>query len=68
MAGIVASPVAVGDGVYFGAKDGVFYALDRSTGELLWDRDLGAPIQAPPIYAAGRLLVQTADGRVHAIE
>ena len=62
------APVIVGQGVYFGADDGFLYALDRTHGELLWKLSLGAPIHAAPVFASGRLYVQTTDGRLHAIE
>ncbi|HEX4145718.1 MAG TPA: PQQ-binding-like beta-propeller repeat protein [Pirellulales bacterium] len=41
-----ASPLPVGNRVYASAYDGMAYALDRSTGAVLWKHDFGA--DAPP--------------------
>ena len=41
---IECSPVLTGDVVIVGASDGVFYAVDRRTGNLLWRHRTGAPI------------------------
>jgi len=54
--------------LYFGAKDGFFYALDRSNGRLLWRLSLSAPIEVSPVFAQGRFYVRTSDGRLHVIE
>jgi outer membrane protein assembly factor BamB len=37
--------------VYFAARDGNCYGLDRHEGKLLWKRDLGSPIVASPFLA-----------------
>ena len=66
--GIVSSPVILGDTVYFGARDGILYALNRADGAPVWTLDLGEPVELPPAYAEGRLYVRTADGRLHAVE
>jgi outer membrane protein assembly factor BamB len=60
--------VVLGERVYFGARDGFLYALDRSSGQAAWRLSLGAPIEVSPVFAADRLYVRTADGRLHAIE
>lgn len=41
---IECSPVLTGDVVIVGASDGVFYAVDRRNGTLLWRHRTGAPI------------------------
>lgn len=41
---IECSPVLTGDVVIVGASDGVFYAVDRRNGTLLWRHQTGAPI------------------------
>jgi outer membrane protein assembly factor BamB len=64
----MASPVIIGPSVYFGALDGVLYALDRSHGEILWTLGFDAPIHATPVVASGRLYIRTTDGRLHCIE
>ena len=64
----MASPVVIGPRVYFGAIDGFLYALDRSTGDLVWKLACGDPIHATPVFASGRLYIWTRNGRLHAIE
>ena len=41
---IECSPILAGDIVIVGASDGVFYAVDRKKGTLLWRHRTGAPI------------------------
>lgn len=41
---IECSPILSGDMVLIGASDGVFYALNRKDGRLLWRHKTGAPI------------------------
>ena len=43
---IECSPVLSGDVVIVGASDGVFYAVNRKTGSLLWKHKTGAPIMS----------------------
>lgn len=42
--GVAASPMIIGNTVYFGSKDGNFYALDKKTGKELWKYNAGNPI------------------------
>ncbi len=62
------SPVILGDRVYFGNQAGVFYSLDRTSGKVLWQISLGAPIEVAPVFAEGRFYVRTGDGKLHAIK
>ena len=39
--GLYASPVVSGGRVFIGARTGVFYALNQTTGAVLWSRALG---------------------------
>jgi outer membrane protein assembly factor BamB/uncharacterized protein YuzB (UPF0349 family) len=41
---IETSPVLVGETVFFGASDGVLYAIDKETGKCLWKHPTGSPI------------------------
>lgn len=41
-----ARPIAHGDTVCFGCRDGRFYSLDRASGQERWHCDLGSPIVA----------------------
>ncbi|MBW2142151.1 MAG: PQQ-binding-like beta-propeller repeat protein, partial [Deltaproteobacteria bacterium] len=65
---ISASPLVLGDKVYFGAMDGKLYALNRHEGELDWKLSLKAPVKLSPVYAANLLFMRTEDGKLHAIE
>lgn len=42
--GISSSPVIMGNIIYFGSKDGNFYALDKDSGILIWKYDSGNPV------------------------
>jgi alcohol dehydrogenase (cytochrome c) len=47
------SLVATGGGLVFGGDvDGKFKAYDDSTGEVLWETDLGSPVSGYPITFA----------------
>ncbi len=52
-----ASPTVVGGRVYIGAKTGVFYALDASTGAVVWKRQLD---YGSNTYCAAKGIVGTA--------
>ena len=43
-AGIASSPVIKGDKIYFGSKDGYFYAVNKDTGAEAWRYSAGNPI------------------------
>jgi alcohol dehydrogenase (cytochrome c) len=53
-----------GDLVFGGSVDGYFFALDASTGELLWRMSVGGAVVAAPItfLAGGRQYVTIAAG------
>ena len=61
------SPAVAGGLVYFGANDGFVYALDRDTGELVWEWSEGLPITASVAATDGVVYVATTGGRVIAI-
>ena len=42
--GVASSPMLVGDTVYFGSRDGNFYALDKKIGKEVWKYNTGNPI------------------------
>ncbi len=46
-----AAPVASGDHIFFGDRDGGLYALNPETGKLAWKRDLGTPISTSLVTA-----------------
>jgi outer membrane protein assembly factor BamB len=49
--GVLAKPVADGNFVYFGSRDGNLYCLRRDEGKLAWKHPLGAPVVAAPVVA-----------------
>jgi outer membrane protein assembly factor BamB len=46
---------------------GPFSATRADDGELLWERDLGAPLHSPPSLAGDRLYLSLTDGRILAL-
>ena len=46
--GLVTAPIVVNNYVFIGSSSGNLYALDATTGALLWTQDIGAPIPDPP--------------------
>ncbi len=60
-----ASPLVVEDRVYFATTEGEVVAVERATGEVLWERDLGAPCyDASPVLVSGGIAVGTVDGEL----
>jgi outer membrane protein assembly factor BamB len=49
--GVLGRPIADGNFVYFGSRDGNLYCLHRDQGQLAWKHPLGAPIVAAPAVA-----------------
>jgi outer membrane protein assembly factor BamB len=43
---IYANPIIIGETIYIGSMDSVFYALDKESGELIWSVRTNAPIQS----------------------
>ena len=55
---------ASGDLVFAPSLDGVVYALDRLSGELVWTLPTRGPVIGAPTVVAGRLATGSSDGRV----
>jgi outer membrane protein assembly factor BamB len=53
--------------VYFGARDGFCYCLDRD-GRLCWKEDMGSPVATGPALAGDRLYVVASRGRVACLD
>lgn len=79
---LFASPTVVNGRVYIGAHTGVFYALDESTGNVIWHRFLGfvpgktcgargfaatATVARDPVSHALTVYVAAADGYLYAL-
>src|ERR1051325_4243735 len=61
---IQGSPAVSADQVVFGARDGMFYGVDRATGAQRWRMDHGMPwVIASPAIADGKAVVGSSDGR-----
>ena len=63
---VTASPIITGDAAYFGADDGKLYAVDVTTGNLLWSADLGSPLRSSPAASGSFLVATTVDGTLFA--
>ena len=48
-------------------EPGVFFAIRASDGTILWQKDFGSPLSAPPAPAGERLYLPLKDGRVVAL-
>jgi outer membrane protein assembly factor BamB len=62
--GVLAEPVVDGQRLYFGARDGYCYAVDRRDGRQCWRVDLGSPVVTRPALLDGNLFVVASGGRV----
>lgn len=65
---IFGRPAVDGDHVYFGARDGRCYCIDRHNGRCRWQTDLGSPIVTRPALAEGRLIVAPSGGRIACLD
>ena len=52
----------VGNRVFLGSKRGPVLALDKATGEPVWEFDTGSAIMASPAVASERLVIGSLDG------
>ncbi|MCV2402571.1 outer membrane protein assembly factor BamB [Marinomonas sp. C2222] len=57
-----------GDTLYFGTYDGFLVAVSLSTKEVLWETVLSSEVLSEASYAAGKLAVQTTDGRLSLLD
>ena len=62
----VTAPVVADGVVYVGSNDRNLYALDASTGAILWSAPTGEGISRPPAVADGRVYVGSDDSKVYA--
>ncbi len=62
-----ATPVVVGEDVYFGSANGTLRRFDKSSGTLKWSYDVGADIYSAPVHDDGTLFFGTDDGRLVAV-
>ena len=66
----MATPMLDSDGMlYVGSRDRHLYALDSTTGEIVWRLDLGFEIDATvAIPGDGRLIAADDSGAIHLFE
>ena len=60
--GVLTSVVVSDNWAVFGSRDGACYALDATTGTLVWRTDIGAPILSSPAIAGRYVLFGADDG------
>ena len=53
------TPVIDGERIFFGGRDGKVYALSSSTGDLIWERDVGRHVSTPTRLFEGQVYVGT---------
>lgn len=63
-----ATPLVAADTVYVVSLDHHIYALNRETGELRWQKDLGAAIAGTPALADGLLYIGAFDKTLHVLD
>lgn len=70
--GIHGTPAVWGETVFIGDYEGWLYAVDRSSGELLWEEQLGGSIGASPVVYQDHVFMAVEypdpDGRVFVVD
>ena len=61
------SPAVAGGVVFVGSYDGKVYALNASTGALIWSYTTGASVFSSPAVAGGVVYVGSDDRKVYAL-
>jgi outer membrane protein assembly factor BamB len=62
------APTTAGNIVFYAKSNGLVYALEGSSGKVLWKAYTGGEIRFPPTLANGRALVGSGDGYVYTYE
>jgi outer membrane protein assembly factor BamB len=66
--GKLSSPVVAGNRVYVSKVDAhTIYAIDASSGDVLWSYTTGGRVDSPPTIFKGRVLFGSADGYVYCL-
>ena len=63
----VASPLLIGNELYFISDGGVATCADVATGKIHWTKRIGGKIWASPLYADGRIYIPGRDGKTTVI-
>jgi outer membrane protein assembly factor BamB len=61
------SPVAEGNTIFFGSGDGYVYAVDKTTGTLIWEYQTGSVVHSSPAIHHGKVYVGSFDGYLYAL-
>jgi outer membrane protein assembly factor BamB len=62
------SPVFHTNRIFFGAGDGFVYAIDSSTGKLIWTFNAGGIVHTTPSLYKDRLIIGSFDGHLYALK
>lgn len=65
---VTASPIVVGQAVYFPSLDGMFYAIEAQTGWILWRFRMGKGSVTTPAAAENLIFFGSADGHLYAVD
>jgi len=69
LAGVASTPAVTEDRVFFGNDNGTFYAIDRSSGDLVWSFETGSPnLPSSPVIANDLVIFGSFDGGVYALD
>ena len=60
----VGALAVLGNRVFIGCKDRFLYCLNKGTGQLLWKKNLGNPIEASPLLDAKNVLIANMRGEL----
>ena len=63
---ITSSPAICNGIAYIGSNDGVLYAFDIKTGDIVWKFDIGCPVTGSPAISGNTLFVTAYDGTLYA--
>lgn len=61
------APAAIAGKVFFGGLDGTLYALDATSGRLIWNHEMGARISTSVTALGGTLYFGTASGHIYRV-
>jgi len=65
---VLTPPALVHDKLFLGTTYGHLVCLSVQSGEVLWDIEIGEPIQFQPAVAKGRVYVSTSTGSLYCVE
>lgn len=65
---VLTEPLVIGEDVLVGGTDGFIYALDRRTGKLRYERNLGVAITVPPVRTRTGVLISLLNGEIIHVE